>query len=154
MKRSWHAFKLSGVVGVSLLELLIVLVVLSVLLMLTVPLYSEQVFRGRRIVASSALLAIAGRQEAFMLYHRRYAVDLAELGFSKPQGVGLGHDGQEVESTPLYELSLAPVDDPYQFRLVARPVGPQAGDMRCGTYTLNATGVAANTGSAGPDVCW
>tara|TARA_R110001599_G_scaffold80583_2_gene217613 strand:+ start:1702 stop:2184 length:483 start_codon:yes stop_codon:yes gene_type:complete len=140
--------------GVTLLEMLLVLVLLSVLLVIAVPQYSEQVFRGRRKVATSALLVIAGRQEEFLLYHRRYATSLVELGFSTAQRVGLGPGGQEVERDALYEISLEPMLDPYQFRVWARPVGQQAGDLRCGSYSLDAAGVYANSGHADSNACW
>ncbi len=140
--------------GVTLLEMLMVLVLLSVLLVIAVPQYSEQVFRGRRKVATSALLVIAGRQEEFLLYHRRYATSLVELGFSREQRVGVGPGGQEVERDALYEISLEPLHDPYRFRVWAQPVGHQAGDLRCGSYSLDADGVYANSGYAGSNACW
>jgi type IV pilus assembly protein PilE len=140
--------------GITLLEMLMVLVLLSLLLLIAVPQYSEQVFSGRRKVATSALLVIAGRQEEFMLYHRRYATSLVELGFSGAERVGLGPGGQQVERDALYEISLEPLEDPYQFRVWAHPVGHQAGDLRCASYSLDAAGVYTTTGYAGREACW
>ncbi len=140
--------------GITLLELLLVLVLTAVLLMVALPLYGEQVIKARRVVATGALLSVAARQQQFMLSHRRYARTLVEMGFSAPKHVVVASGGAGESADAFYELSLATVDDPYRFLVRARPVGPQAADTRCGTFSLDAAGVAATSGSAENDTCW
>ena len=139
--------------GVTLLELLVVMLLLGLLLLLVMPVYSEQARKARRVVATAELLQLAARQEHFFISHRQYADDLTALGYSLPSAVGIGAQGQEVTAGALYEISLQD-GEAYRFRALARPVGQQAGDQRCGTLGIDSDGVRSATGPGGVRECW
>jgi type IV pilus assembly protein PilE len=139
--------------GLTLLELLLVLLVLGLLLLLVMPVYGEQARKARRVVATAELLQLAARQEHFFLNHRRYAGDLTALGYSLPAAVGIGAQGQEVVAGALYEISLQD-EGAFRFRALARPVGQQAGDARCGTLGIDSDGVRSTSGPGGLRECW
>ena len=143
--RRWH--------GVTLLELMLVLLVLGLLLMLVMPVYGEQVRKARRVLATAELLQLAARQEHFFLNHRQYAEDLTALGYSLPAAVGIGAQGQEVTAGALYEISLQE-QGAFRFKALARPVGQQAGDGRCGTLGIDSDGVRTASGPGGLRECW
>lgn len=140
--------------GVTLLELMLVLLVLGLLLLLVMPVYGEQVRKARRVVATAELLQLAARQEHFFLNHRQYAEDLTELGYALPAAVGIGAQGQEVAVGALYEISLLQEESAYRFKALARPVGQQAGDGRCGTLGIDSDGVRTASGAGGLRECW
>lgn len=139
--------------GVTLLELLVVMLLLGLLLLLVMPVYSEQARKARRVVATAELLQLAARQEHFFVNHRQYATDLTALGYTLPAAVGIGPQGQEVSAGALYEISLQE-QGAYRFRAVARPVGQQAGDRRCGTLGIDSDGVRTAAGPGGLRECW
>jgi type IV pilus assembly protein PilE len=139
--------------GLTLLELLLVVLLLGVLLLLVMPVYGEQTRKVRRVVATAELLQLAARQEHFFINYRQYADDLTALGYSRHTAVGIGAQGQEVAAGALYEISLEN-EGPYRFRALARPVGQQAGDERCGTLGIDSEGVRSVSGSAGLRECW
>lgn len=144
--RRWH--------GVTLLELMLVLLVLGLLLLLVMPVYGEQVRKARRVIATAELLQLAARQEHFFLNHRQYADDLTALGYSLPAAVGIGAQGQEVAAGALYEISLLQEESDFRFKALARPVGQQAGDGRCGTLAIDSDGVRSASGPGGLRECW
>lgn len=139
--------------GITLLELLVVMLLLGLLLLLVMPVYSEQARKARRVVATAELLQLAARQEHFFVNHRQYADDLTALGYSLSAAVGIGAQGQEVTADALYEISLQDEGD-YRFKALARPVGQQAGDQRCGTLGIDSDGVRTVSGTGGLRECW
>lgn len=139
--------------GLTLVELMLVLLVLALLLLLVMPVYGEQVRKARRVVATAELLQLAARQEHFFLNHRQYAEDLTALGYSQPSAVGIGAQGQEVAADALYEISLQD-EGAYRFKALARPLGRQAGDGRCGTLGIDSDGVRTASGSGSVQECW
>ncbi len=139
--------------GITLLELLVVMLLIGLLMLLLMPVYGEQARKARRVVATAELLQLAARQEHYFVNHRQYAADLTALGYSQPTAVGIGAQGQEVTTGALYELSL--VDDgAFRFRALARPVGQQAGDERCGTLGIDSDGVRTASGPGDLRECW
>lgn len=126
---------------------------LGLLLLLVVPVYSEQARKARRVVATAELLQLAARQQHFFSFHRQYAGDLTALGYSLPTAVGIGAQGQEVAAGALYEISLQD-EEAFRFSALARPVGQQAGDERCGTLGIDSDGVRTATGAGGVRECW
>lgn len=129
------------------------MLLLGLLLLLVMPVYSEQVRKARRVVATAELLQLAARQEHFFVNNRQYASDLTKLGYALPAAVGIGAQGQEATLGALYEISLQD-EGAYRFRALARPVGQQAGDERCGTLAIDSDGVKSATGPGGVRNCW
>jgi type IV pilus assembly protein PilE len=124
--------------GFTLIELVVVMAVVAILAAVAFPAYFDQVRRGHRAAAQSALLDLAARQKQFLIDRRAYAAGLADLGIVAPPGL----EGR-------YELAFEAAADatPPTFRLVATPVGSQAAD-RCGALAVDQAGTRTPAG------CW
>ena len=96
--------------GFSLIELMIVTAILGILAMIAVPSYEKYQIRSKRAVAKQFLLAVASKQEQYLLDARTYATTLADLGLTAP-----------AELTNFYAFSFAACAAP------------------CTTYTITAT---------------
>ncbi len=129
------------------------MLLLGLLLLLVMPVYAEQVRKARRVVARAELMQLAALQEHFFINHRHYARDLTALGYSSPNVVGIDAQGREVATGALYEVSLQDAGD-YRFLALARPVGVQAEDERCGTLGIDSDGVRTASGPGGSQDCW
>ena len=105
------AFRLRrGSGGFSLIELMIVTAIIGILAMIAVPSYEKYQIRSKRAVAKQFLLAVASKQELYMLDSRSYATTLTALGLTAPS-----------ELTNIYSFSFAACAAP------------------CSTYTITAT---------------
>jgi type IV pilus assembly protein PilE len=138
------------VAGFTLVEIMIVLVILSVLMMVSLPLYREQVQRTYRALARVELQKVVVRQEQFFIEQRAYASNLEELGYAGESYV-LARDG-DVRTEPhggIYRISMMPLGS--SFRVSAAPL---QGDPRCGRLSLDGLGIRGATGSAGLAGCW
>ena len=124
--------------GFTLIELMIVVAIVALLAAIAVPSYARYVEKARRADAKSALLDAAQRLE------RCYTQNNTYVGC--PVGAGLTGDG-------FYTIA-APTQTVNAFTLTAAPAGPQAGDTRCGTFTLQSDGTRAVSGSLAADRCW
>lgn len=134
--------------GFSLLELLVALAVMGVLVGIALPAYREQVARGHRSAAQSALLEDAQSMQRFYASNNTYegAVDANLSTTRAPKDGGAAAYTISVTATPPTQTS---------WSLVATPVGPMAGD-RCGQLTLDQTGRrgAINGTGSSVDSCW
>ena len=67
--------------GVTLIELMIVVAVVAILMAVAVPSYQQYVIRANRSAVQTFMLAIANKQEQFILDRRQYATgaDIAEI---------------------------------------------------------------------------
>lgn len=124
--------------GFTLIELMIVVAIVALLAAIAVPSYARYVEKARRADAKSALLDAAQRLE------RCYTQNNTYLGC--PVATGLTAEG-------FYTIA-APTQTANAFTLTAAPAGPQAGDTRCGTFTLQSDGTRVASGSLGTDRCW
>jgi type IV pilus assembly protein PilE len=126
------------VTGFTLIELMIAVTVVAILAAIAMPAYQDQVRRGARATAQSAMLDVAARQRQFVIDRRAYATSFAELGIVEPASVA-GKYAVTIE---------APADArPPAFRIVATPVGSQASD-RCGVLRVDEAGARTPAG------CW
>ena len=96
--------------GFTLIELMIVVAIIGILAMIAVPSYEKYQIRSKRAVAKQFLLAVASKQEQYLLDSRTYATTLAALSLSAPS-----------ELTNFYTFSFAACAAP------------------CTTYTITAT---------------
>jgi type IV pilus assembly protein PilE len=136
-------------VGFTLIELMVTVAIVSILATIAVTSYSSQVLKSRRTEAKSALLDLAGREERLFSTKNVYSIDEVFLGYA-------------TVSTPMtnmnfgngyYQLTaVTPTSTSYT--LTATPVGPQANDTACGSFTLNQLGVQTVTGTATAASCW
>jgi type IV pilus assembly protein PilE len=139
--------------GFSLIELLIALVIAAILASIAWPAYQNQVFRGRRSDAISALAVVAQAQERWRNDNTTYQADLASLPGAITQSQG-GH----------YDITIVTNStsrNTYTLRATAKSSSPQSHDSNCqrmdmalvqGQFTYTS---ASSTGTnATPDPCW
>ncbi len=69
--------------GFTLIELMITVVIIAILAAIAMPAYQEYVKRGNRAAAESEMMAIANREQQYLLANRCYT-DLNTLGYVLP----------------------------------------------------------------------
>jgi type IV pilus assembly protein PilE len=124
--------------GITLIELMIVVLIVGILAGVGYPSYAQYVERARRADGTSAILDAAQRLERCYTQNNSYAGCVA-FPFNSPEA--------------FYQLNATTVTAT-AFTLTATPQGRQAGDTRCGTYTLQSDGTRAVSGTLGVDRCW
>jgi type IV pilus assembly protein PilE len=125
--------------GFTLIELLIVMVVASILMMIAVPSYQQSVIKSRRADGRVALNDVAQRLERCYTQFGAYDADdcvIADAVASK--------DG-------FYEVTVE--RDASTYTLTAAPQGAQADDAKCGSLSVDNTGLRSADGDD-PDSCW
>jgi type IV pilus assembly protein PilE len=154
--------------GFTLIELMITIVVASVLIAIAIPSYSSQMRKSRRTDAKSALLSLASRQERFYSTNTAYTNDAKNLGMNSTSNTLF----QYTVGSSYYQVSACisttttiptacgtgtaatAASNGVTYLLVAVPIGTQAKDTLCGTYTLDNSGVQGNTGNSQTSGCW
>ncbi|MGH8508937.1 MAG: type IV pilin protein [Gammaproteobacteria bacterium] len=133
--------------GFTLIELMITVAVVAILAGIAYPSYQDFVQRSRRQEAKAALADAAARQEKFYLNNKTYT---ATLG-----AAGLGMQATAGEYTIAISAATAVCPIVTCYALTATPTvgGPQTGDTKCATLTLNSSGVKSATGTM-PNTCW
>lgn len=141
--------------GFTLIEVMIVVVIVAILAAVAIPSYQDSVRKTRRADAKEALTRIAALQERYFFTNNTYGTAAA---------LGIGSSSAEGYYT--INIYLTPGTDPNQcgvapcFRAVANPVstGAQAGDTKCGIFTLNhigqKTAKASDNTTVTTDQCW
>ena len=140
--------------GFTLIELMITIVIIAMLLMLTLPVYQQQLRSTRRGLGIAALLETMMRQEQYFIDHKRYADDLSALGFpSNPYALDdQGNAATADTHNRIYLVSLATRTG--NVTLFAAPQLSQALDLVCGTMSLDSTGVKQVSGRGTVSECW
>jgi type IV pilus assembly protein PilE len=124
--------------GITLIELMIVIVIVGILAAIAYPSYTRYVEKARRADGTSAILDAAQRLERCYTQTNTY-VGCGTFPANSPDG--------------FYQINANPVTAT-AFTVSATPQGAQAGDTRCGTYTLTSDGTRTVSGSLGPARCW
>jgi type IV pilus assembly protein PilE len=127
--------------GFTLIEVMVTLVIIAVLAAIAYPSYVKQVRKANRVVAKSALLDIANRQEHYFFSNRRYGF-MDDLGYSDPAFFGAGNS-PAAAADAVYAVTATAVNSGAGicgtapcFQLQATPQNDQALDTDCGTFTL------------------
>ena len=150
-----HAAKRMGRTrGFTLIELMVTVVVGAILVTIAVTTYTNQVRKSRRTDAKTAVLDLAGREERNYSTSNTYVAVPASLGYTGaafPIVVGNGY----------YNVNVAVVAAapgvPATFTITATPIGDQANDTKCASFTVTDQGVQSALDSGGADAttdCW
>lgn len=144
MNARWHQ-------GFTLIEVIVVVSIVALLITTALPAYRAHLLGVRRSLARIELMKVATRQEQFFLNHRRYASQLADLGFpDSPYAINSqGDPVATVDESRIYLVSLVTRRDGYT--LIASPQLNQARDQTCGELSLDSAGLRQPLGTAD---CW
>jgi type IV pilus assembly protein PilE len=140
--------------GFTLMELMVTLVVGAILVTIAVTTYTNQVRKSRRTEAKTAVLDLAGREERNYSTSNTYVAVPASLGYTGaafPIVVGSGY-----YSVNVAVVAAAP-GVPATFTITATPIGDQANDTNCASFTVTDQGVQSALDSGGADAttnCW
>ena len=150
MKPMKHPARVSQA-GISMIEILIALVIISILGAIAYPSYKDRVYSGRRAEAKTALSDLATRLESYYAKTNTYATATI--------GTGAATDVLSTGTTSqgFYTLTIDPLNTTATaYRIVAAPVGVQAGDTKCGSLSLTSANVKGiGTGATGTvATCW
>jgi type IV pilus assembly protein PilE len=155
--RATPAFRVRKSAGFTLIELMVTIVIATILISVAIPAYTSQMRKSRRTEARSALLDLASREERYSSTNTVYTSTPASLGYSGTFPIIVGSGYYQVSVCVNTALPCAAdAGTGSVFLLTATPVGPQAGDSQCGSFTVDSTGSQQVTGtaSATPSSCW
>lgn len=117
--------------GFTLIEMVVVVAIIAILASIAVPLYTEQIRKGRRAEAMNGLEAMAQRQERWRANNPTYGTAV-----------------QIVAATSDYYTFAVTNNTANAWTMTATAAGAQATDTRCATMTLTSAGVRT------PADCW
>jgi type IV pilus assembly protein PilE len=137
-----------AVSGFTLIELMVTVAILSILATIAVTSYTSQVQKSRRTEAKSALLDLAGREERLFSTTNTYSQDESFLGYATVS--------TQMTNMPFgngyYQMTAVATATTYT--LTATPVGAQAADATCGSFSVNQLGVQTVSGTGTVATCW
>lgn len=146
---------MSKIRGFTLIELMIVVAVIAVLAMIALPMFDEQLRKGKRAEAMRALAEIQLRQEAY----RSNATSYGNLtGADVANGNILG----SVAAVTAYNAGLAYYtvtvsgNTATAYVITATRKGDMANDPKCGDFTITYSAGTSTRGVTTGDVdyCW
>ena len=143
--------------GFTLVELLTAMVIAAILLAVAIPSYRTQTQKSRRTEAKTALLDLASREERFNSTNSAYSSTPSNLGYSGTWPLKVGSGYYQITACVAATTTCGTDTGTGQaFLLTAQPVGTQANDTQCGSFTLDSTGLQKVTGSSSgsPSTCW
>lgn len=124
--------------GFTLIELMITVALVAILAAVALPSYQEHIRKSRRAEAQAFLLAVAAREQQFLVDTRSFSASLASIGVPTPSNVDLA-----------YTLALTAAATPPSFSLTATPKPGQTSE-RCGALGIDQNG----TKTAAISGCW
>jgi type IV pilus assembly protein PilE len=127
--------------GFTLIELMITVAIVAILAAVALPSYRSYVRTTHRSEAQAFMLAVAARQQQFLVDTRSYVDTIAEVGVPMPSNVATAYTvtGNTMNMTV----------SPATFSLELVPTTAQASE-KCGTLRIDQTG-AKTAAVAG---CW
>lgn len=127
--------------GFTLVELMVAVAIVGILTAIALPSYAAHMRSSRRGEAQAYLMAVATRQQQFLVDTRGYASTLTVVALAAPPQVSAA-----------YNLTLATVNGPPpSFLLSATPIAGTGQELeRCGALTIDQNG--AKTSAHGN--CW
>jgi type IV pilus assembly protein PilE len=136
-----RASRTASVRGFTLMELMITVAIVAILASIAIPSYREYIRKSRRAEAQAFLMAVAGRQQQFLIDTRAYAPDLLTVSIPTPPNVAAA-----------YDLTLTTVAGPPPTFFVQATPKPGTDQVleQCGTLRIDQTG----TKTAALTKCW
>lgn len=127
--------------GFTLIEMMITVALIAILAAVALPAYRDHLRKTRRAEAQAFLMAVAARQQQFLVDTRGYATTLTAVALATPPNVAAS-----------YDLVLASVaGPPPSFQLTATPrASTDQPKERCGTLSIDQTGAK----TAALASCW
>lgn len=122
--------------------------ILAILTTLGVPMYNDQMTKGRRGGALAFLLEVSAKQQQFYADQRQFTDDLRSLGYAAASPTTDGG---------YYQVSAVLGAGNQSYTLTATRKLAQVNDSECGDLTLSSFGArsAINASAARPDqTCW
>lgn len=141
--------------GFTLIEIMIVVAIIGILAAIAIPSYQKHTIRSNRAAAESFIMAVANKQEQYMLDARQYA------GVAADPGNDLGLATLGMSSIPAnvsknYEIKIGAVTTtPPAYKVTAVPISNQLiNDTICGSVSIDQTGTKRITGTGKVADCW
>jgi len=128
--------------GFTLIELMVVVTIVAILAAIAYPSYVQQIRKGRRAQAKTDLVSFTQTLERTFTTDRSFSAFYTTFGTSQPS---------PANGTAQYLIRIEP-QTPTTYKLIAEPQNDQAND-KCGTLTVDQTGVRTHTGSGDDNTC-
>jgi type IV pilus assembly protein PilE len=127
--------------GFTLVEAVITMAIVAILVAVALPTYRDHLRKSRRAEAQAYLMAVASRQQQFLLDTRAYAANLATVAIPTPANVAAA-----------YDLGLAAGGGPPPTFVVSATPKATTDQVkeRCGTLAIDQSGAK----SAALGTCW
>ncbi len=141
--------------GFTLIELMVTVAIVTILATIAVTSYTSQVQKSRRTEAKSALLDLAGREERLFSTTNTYTNLESALGYGGAvamTNMAFGNGYYQLTAVTPDTVNQPGITNSYL--LTANPVGPQAGDTQCGSFSVNQLGVQTVSGTLTAASCW
>jgi type IV pilus assembly protein PilE len=138
--------------GFTLIELMVTVAIVTILATIAVTSYTSQIQKSRRTEAKSALLDLAGREERLFSTTNVYSDRQNFLGYAT---AGTATITNMPFGNGYYQLTVVVAGaPPTTYLLSAAPVGSQARDTTCGTFSLDQLGQQTVNGTGTVASCW
>ena len=127
--------------GFTLIEVLITVAIVAILTTVALPSYRDHLRTSRRGEAQAFLMAVAAREQQFLMDTRAYANSVATVAIPIPANVGAAYDiaiAAAIGPPPTFSVSATPKASTDQLL------------EKCGTLTIDQTG----TKTAALGSCW
>jgi len=137
--------------GFTLIELMVTVAIVTILATIAVTSYTSQIQKSRRTEAKSALLDLAGREERLFSTTNVYSDKQVFLGYAT---AGTAAITAMPFGNGYYTLTVTVGAPPSTYLLSAAPVGAQARDTTCGTFSVDQLGQQTVSGTGTVASCW
>ena len=129
--------------GFTLIELMIVAGIIAIITAFAIPSYSSYVIKSNCAAAKAFMVAVANREQQYLLDARQYGVVTSNAEFSSVLNMTV-----PTEVSTIYDVTIANVGtNPRTFLITAAPISTKA-IKSDGTMTLD------NTGAKTPAANW